>query len=164
MIRNLFSCLALFEAYCLRLSGLVELRSGLSMEKVAARRGIQGVFKFFSDAGIKHFDLDYSLQMNAALQIRNCLIHAEGLLSWDKNESALRRIVDKRTFLSADDGIRLKMVGRKIDEVVISEGEFGDKIVISNTYAHRVVSYARWYLIAAATAAHKLYVEPSRGS
>lgn len=158
-VANLFSCLALFEAHCLRLALLIEARSKFEIAKVSGR-GIQRIFGFFSDAGLKHFDLDYSLQINSALKIRNCLIHAEGILSWDKDESSIRRIVAKGTFLSQVHRDRLNKLGRPIDEVIIADSDIGERIRISNEYSHVVSTYARSYLISAATVAHRIYINP----
>lgn len=156
-VGNLFSTLAMFEAYCLRLARLIEERSKFSIES-ASGRGVSRIFRFLSIAGVNHIDLDYVRQVEAAIMIRNCLIHAEGLLSWDKNEKSLRRIISKATYLSEDHLQRRKNLGREPDEVVVFADDFGDRIEIDNAYPHVVTTYVRGYLISAAREAHNIYV------
>jgi hypothetical protein len=146
----------MFEAYCLRLSRLIEQRSNL-LVKNAKGRGVKRIFNFFTTAGVQHFDLAFAHQIEAALMIRNCLIHAEGLLSWDKDEKSIRRIVNKGVYLSPNHRERRKKLNRTPDEVVIITVDIGDRIRIDNDYPWIAAIYARDYLISAAQEAHKLY-------
>jgi hypothetical protein len=153
---NLYSCLAIFEAYCLRLSRLIERRSNL-LVKDAKGRGVSKIFSFFKSAGIHHFDLAFVHQVEAALMVRNCLIHAEGLLSWDKDEKSLRRIINKGVFLSPNHQARRKKLNDVPDEVIIVSDEIGERVKISNDYPFVVMTYARGYLLSALQEAHQIY-------
>jgi hypothetical protein len=154
-VGNLYACLSVFEAYCLRLANLIERRSQHQV-RTTGGRGIQKIFKFFSTAGVQHFKTDYALEMEAALKIRNCLIHSEGLLSWAQ-EASLRRIIGSGRFLSIEHLERRKRLGTPLDEVTIVTSELGDKITISNKYPHLLATYARWYLFDSAKKASEIY-------
>ncbi len=155
-VGNLFVSLAMFEAHCLRLARLIEQRSSHSVAS-GRRRGVSKIFEFFSISNIQHFTLPNARQVEAALSIRNCLIHAEGLLSWDKNEESLRRIIGKGTYLSPFHLERRKKLGRAINEVVIVTDDLGDRIKIDNDYPFVVTTYGQSYLMAAAQMAHRIY-------
>jgi len=150
---NLFTVLALFEAYCLKLGKLIEQRTERSLLNVKGQ-GISRIFKFYSLVGIEYVSLPFFEQIDCALKIRNCLVHAEGLLSWSRDEVALRRSVRDRIFV--DPGRRLKRDASRSNprEVSIVSDTTGDRIRVTNDYAFDVVWYAKNYFIAASEAAH----------
>jgi hypothetical protein len=153
---NLFLSLAMFESYCLRIVKLIEERSSYSLRE-SQGRGTSRIFAFLQKSGIRHFDLSYASEIQISLRIRNCLIHAEGLLELDKDEKALRRIVKKGRYLSAGHLERRQRLGRAPDEVSIVPSELGDRIKIDNEYPFVVTTYGRDFLIAACTQAHGIY-------
>jgi hypothetical protein len=128
---NLFVCLAAFEAHCVKLARLIEQRSGHRIES-ARGRGISRIVDFFEMSDIHHFSLPNALQMKAALSIRNCLIHAEGLLSWDKDEKSLRRIIKNGSYLSPYHLERQRKLNLTSDEVTVVADDLGDRIKITN--------------------------------
>lgn len=152
---NLFTVLALFEAYCLKLGKILERQTGRSIQSVSGQ-GISRIFKFYSSVGVQYRTIRYYEQIDAALRIRNCLIHAEGLLSWSREERTLREMVQNRTYLQPE--LRAKKETPKSirHRVSIVGGEIGDRLKITNDYAFDVVWYAKNYIIAAAEMAHFL--------
>jgi hypothetical protein len=150
---NLFTVLALFEAYCLKLGKLIEQRTEHSMQNVKGQ-GISRIFKFYSIVGIKHTSLPFFEQLDCALKIRNCLVHAEGLLSWSRDEAALRKIIRDRTFLEPSRRSKKGTIKTRPPEVSIIADSIGDRVKITNDYAFDVVWYAKNYFIGAAEIAH----------
>jgi hypothetical protein len=153
---NLFLSLAMFESYCLRLVKLIEQRSSHSFID-APGRGTSKIFSFLRNAGILVFDLANYREMQVSFRVRNCLIHAEGLLQLDRDEAFFRRIIAKGTYLSPWHQERRRKLGLPFDEIMIIASDLGDKIKLSNDYPHVVIHYGRDFLIAAAREAHRLY-------
>jgi hypothetical protein len=98
---NLFSAASLFETYCLVLSKEVETRTQSKLSDLRGN-GIQKLFKFLSEQGIRHHDIELREQVAAALKIRNCLIHCNGLLSWFREEKEVRKIIASKRYLSPE--------------------------------------------------------------
>jgi hypothetical protein len=92
---NLFSSISIFETYCLMLCKVVERNGGLSLSECSGA-GLARLFKFCSYAGIDLERAVFRQQVNVAIKIRNCLFHANGLLSWSRDETELRRTVAKK--------------------------------------------------------------------
>lgn len=143
---NLFVCLGLFETYCLRLGKLVEKKSQRLIGE-AKGQGISKIFNFFKLIGADPRKFDTHQQIESALKIRNCLYHADGLLAWSREEEEIRKIVSNHSFLSVDHRVRFKARERKISEVVILTDDLGDRIAITNSYAHIVVFYLRDFFL-----------------
>jgi hypothetical protein len=150
---NLFIVLALFEAYCLKLVKLIEDRTEHRIHKVKGQ-GISRIFNFYSIVGIKHTTLPFFEQLDCALKIRNCLVHAEGLLSWSRDEVALRKIVQDRIFTEPKRRSKERNKKSLSLRVSVVDGVTGDRIKITNDYVFDVVWYAKNYFIAAAETAH----------
>lgn len=157
---NLFLSLALFESYCLRLVKLIEQRSELSLAEVQAR-GASKIFKFLEKSGIDIFKRSCYRELQVSLRIRNCLIHAEGLLALDKDQVSLRRIISKGRYLTREHVERRERRGLPLDEVRIIASDLGDRIVVSNDYPHVVTTYARDFFIDTAAEAHRVYAKAS---
>lgn len=68
----------------------------------AKGRGTSKILAFLEASGIDTFKLSYYREVQVSLRVRNCLIHAEGLLELDKDEKSLRRIVAKGRYLSPE--------------------------------------------------------------
>lgn len=159
---NLFLSLALFESYCLRLVKLIEQRSCLFLADTRGR-GTSKIFAFLEASGIDIFKRSYCREIQVSLRIRNCLIHAEGLLELDKDEKSLRRIIANGRYLAPEHIERRRRRKLPIDEIGIAASDLGDRIVVSNDYPHVITTYARDFLIDAAAEAHRLYAKVNVG-
>jgi hypothetical protein len=155
---NLFLTLAQFESYCLRLVRLIEGRSNLALAD-AQGRGTSKIFAFLQASGIDIFTRVYCREMQVSLRVRNCLIHAEGLLELDKDEKSLRRIIAKGKYLTPEHVERRRRLKLPLDELRIAATDLGDRIVVTNDYSHVVTAYARDFLVDAAAEAHRLYAK-----
>ena len=93
--------------------------------------------------GVPPESVPYHAQILAAIKIRNCLMHASGILSWSKDEEDLRRIERSMLFLPKKDREwhRKNMEVEPFVRVVSSS--LGDRIVIQNIYACFLSSYLR---------------------
>jgi len=143
---NLFSATSVFEVYLLRIAKEVENTSSVQLKSFRGN-GIQRVFAMLKDIGVELHKIELWPQINAALTIRNCLMHASGLLDWSRDEKEIRRIIKSSNFLSKDHRQRRRNLDRECDEVVIYQFDLGDRIEISNEYAHLVCFYYRDFFV-----------------
>jgi hypothetical protein len=67
-------------------------------------------------------------QAQAAMRIRNCLVHAAGMLSSARDEKELRRIQANRIYLAPD--LRKKSIEEKV--VIVRDTPLGDRLQITN--------------------------------
>lgn len=143
---NLFSVTSLFEAYLILLAQDLEKSTGVSISS-ARGQGASRIFNYLKLIGIKFSSVELYHQMDAALQIRNCLVHASGILSWSRYENELRRIQKSGVFLSPDHRSRRNANKGEINEVQIVESHLGDRIQITNKYSWLACWYFRDYFM-----------------
>jgi hypothetical protein len=142
---NLFTCISVFETYCLMLCKAIERRSGADLSRCKGS-GVSKSFNFLSKTPIDLNQLAFREQVLIAILIRNCLFHANGILDWSRDESELRKVVARRSYLDT----RSRSISSEVqepDEIAIMETKLGDCLVISNSYPHIVSSYLKYHLI-----------------
>ena|ERR1035437_4158048 len=127
----------MLEIYLLSLHKTI--KGSLSIDEAGIRgQGATRVFNYLRAAGVAVSSVDLYSQVQAALQIRNCLLHAGGLLADSRNDKEIRRIVSDMTYLSTQ--------SRKKDSIYkvgIGLSSFGEQIQITNNYSYLVSVYAR---------------------
>ena len=143
---NLFCVMSLFEVYMLRLARTLEEIVGKEL-KEASGQGVQRVLNFLRDCGIRTNEISLWPQIDAALKIRNCLAHADGLLQWSRDEQEIRRIARSGTFLKYQERAKKRTPQGEFYDVMIVSSDVGDRITISPLYAWLVTYYCRDYFI-----------------
>ncbi len=140
---NLFTSTSLFEIYLLQLAKVLEMRTG---QPINGRN--QGVTRYLDY--LRSLRVDTSApalwpQVNAALKIRNCLMHASGLLTDSRDRVDLQRIVSGKIYLSTRH--RSRSVEEEGHMVAILHTPFGERLQITNYYAWLQTSYLRDYFL-----------------
>jgi hypothetical protein len=138
---NLFAILSLYEYYFLALCKNVEQGTGRRMSD--KERGIHGLRRYIRNMGVELSRVPFDRQILAAIGIRNCLVHANGVLAWSSSEAKIRNIITTLEFLSPRTVGRLKERNENSNHVVIEDSPVGERIRISNDYAHLVAGFAR---------------------
>jgi hypothetical protein len=94
---SLFVVCSLFEAYVLQLA----TEAGRFVKHRLDERAGKGITRWLTYLRRVGVDTHLSLwpQVDAALKIRNCLMHAQGALRLSKDATEIQRIVKSRTFL-----------------------------------------------------------------
>ncbi|WP_337171389.1 hypothetical protein [Gemmatimonas aurantiaca] len=142
-VSNLFVALSLLEVFTLRLARLA-LED--SKEPVSAKgQGLQRSLNTLSKLGVSTSRQELWPQVNAALKIRHCQMHAGGLLNESRDAGALRQIVRTKAFLQA---AHRKSVSNAEAYVVVTSSQHGDQLRISNEYSWIATAYARDYFLA----------------
>jgi hypothetical protein len=153
----------LFEFYVLRLASIAEPRSHIELNKA----GIRDLLKYLKQAGLVDYDILQTIglvrkqglrlweQVDAAIEIRNSLIYASGVLSYFNNTSKIRDIVKRGTFLSAKDQARCTSE-QSGEYIKIVPSELGDRLQVTNQYPYVLCFYLREYFEAMCLACRKL--------
>ena len=92
---NLFALLSLFESYLLALCVGIQSSSTVQIKDIHGT-GVGRLFKFLGRLGVAAEDMSLHQQIQAAIKIRNCLIHASGVLSWSTNNEGLLKYSTNR--------------------------------------------------------------------
>jgi hypothetical protein len=129
---NLFVAVSLLEFYLLRLAGECVRRGRPSFREMRGQ-GIARFIAYFRQMGAQPERLGAYSDVKALLTIRNCLMHASGMLSQSRDAEEVRRIVAERLYLPAN--VRTRASERTDSEVTILETPLGDRLQITNTYA-----------------------------
>jgi hypothetical protein len=140
-VGNLFNVLSLFESYLLLLASEIEKSTNVSINSIRGQ-GINRLFNYFRRLGIDLEQIEPYHQVQVAIKVRNCLVHASGLLAWSREEKELKRIKKSNSFLSKQHRNLRQTQGSAFDEITIVASSLGDRLQIKNEYA-LVVS---WYL------------------
>lgn len=143
-VGNLFSVVSLFEFYLLQLGDKLQSSCGIQLESVKGQ-GVTKLFEYFKKINLSPHKVPLYDQVQAALKIRNCLMHSSGMLAWDRYEKDLRRTLSSRTYLSLEDRNRRKAKGEISNEVLIKESAVGDRLQVENMYSFIVSAYLRDY-------------------
>jgi hypothetical protein len=143
-VGNLFLSASLFERNILELLKLLE-RHMPPKEELESTNGIRQHLR-----ALKNFNVDpavapYYEEILVAITLRNCLMHAGGLLSASREADKIRGIVARRAFLGRE--IKQKRKGKTVDDVVIKITNNGERVQISNSYSHISCTYFREYII-----------------
>ncbi len=132
---NVFTVVSLFETYLLRLCLLIQALSGARLGDTKGQ-GIPRALEYLRHTGIEGTRLQLWTQVDAALKIRNCLMHASGFLTHSRDAKELRRILKSGTFLPQKH--------RKNKGIIqIVETDLGQRLQIANEYPWLLSSYLR---------------------
>jgi hypothetical protein len=146
---NLFLALSVFENYVLLLLKILQEQNA-TVPKHGSGQGIAALLKATKTYGAQPYDAKYYEQVDVAISIRNCLMHAKGLLAAFGKADILKTQVSQCKFLCSE--IRKKCAESEYSSsrnlVTIEDTELGDQLVITNEYSHRVCFYLREYFCA----------------
>jgi len=152
---NLFMVASLFETYLILLAKDIEDKIDVKLSQVKGQ-GYSRIINYFKDIGLPYDSVALYHQVEASLKIRNCLVHAGGLLNWSKDELAIRQVVKSGTFLSCNHRGQQKGKDSYFGEVGIVESKLGDRIEITNEYSWLSCSYFRDYFLGLCIESRKL--------
>lgn len=153
---NLFMVVSAFEVHVLRLAKLVESTGGTPLSAQAGQ-GFAKVFSYLRSHGIDAQSLLHWPQADAAMRIRNCLTHANGILAYSRDETELRRIVASRTYLTRAHRVGTPREG--IPDITIAATELGDQLRIPDDYPFLATAYLRNSFMELCSAAKDARVE-----
>ncbi|MFT9025340.1 hypothetical protein [Acetobacter indonesiensis] len=143
-ISNLYLILSYFEFCCFRLCLEIESRGGTRLSEVHGY-GVNKLLQFLKISGISTEEISFRKQVIASLKIRNCLMHANGIISWTKKDNAeLKRIVNTGEYWRHMDGIK---GADTMGLVVIIPGSYGEQLNIKNDYAFVVSGYTQRFFV-----------------
>ncbi len=146
---NLFLVLSVFESYVSELLKILQDQNP-AVPKLELSRGVKDHLKATKAYGAKPYDARCYEQVHTAICIRNCLMHAKGLLASCRQADDLRTRINDCKFLSPD--LRKRRSERERssvrDEVTIEGAGSGERLVITNNYASLACSYSREYFCA----------------
>ncbi len=143
---NLFSATSLFETYLLLLAKQVEQLANVELKNTKGQ-GLQRIFNFLKGCGIQYNVIQLWPQVDAAIKIRNCLTHANGLLEWSRDREELCRIIKRGIFLSKDH--RKKCINKNgvYEELILVNSDMGERIQPTNMYSWLANAYYRDYFM-----------------
>jgi hypothetical protein len=144
-VGNLFALLSVFESYMLALCVDLQSLTGNELNNVRGS-GINRLFKFLRQVRIVPEDVPLYEQVNAAIRIRNCVVHASGVLSWSHNNDELREIQRTGVYLSPQD--RTRPTAQRGEYVYLLPSSLGDRISVRNEYCFILSAYLRTYFVA----------------
>jgi len=143
---NLFAACSLFEVCLLRLVTSLQNQTGRELDQSNAQ-GVTRWLAFLRSFGIEPDKCLLWPQVDAAIKIRNCLVHAMGLLQHIRNSSEIRRIVESGIFLATEHRRTLSVEDEATARVGIKLTDLGDTLEINNAYSWIVLAYFRDYLL-----------------
>jgi len=143
---NLFAVASLYESYLMLLAKDIEKATGIELDSINGR-GNSRLSNYFKHVGINCSSIELYHQVDAALKIRNCLVHASGILDWSKENNVLRQIYKSGTFLSKEHRRLRKSNGSALNEISIVKSELGERIQITNEYSWLSCWYFRDYFL-----------------
>jgi len=141
-VGNLFTVISSFEVYLLLLHELVKEHVAIK-DNLTHGQGATRSINYFKETGVAVSSIALYEQVQAATRIRNCLVHAAGLLPNSRDEKELRRIQTKRIYLDRE----LRKKSPEDERVAIFGTPLGDKLQITNSYSHLACAYARDFFI-----------------
>ncbi len=144
---NLFAATSIFEAYVLLLGSEIEKAANVELG-TRDGRSVRQLLRSLNAIAISYSELPFWEQVDTALKLRNCLVHASGVISWSRQDAELRSVVSSGAFLTSDHRERQIRHHGKLVDVAIVPSRFGDRIVISNDYAYIATVYYRDYFLA----------------
>jgi hypothetical protein len=138
-VGNLFTAVAIYELYALELALVLD---GRSSARLSAERGqgLERSLKYIRAVGVDPASGPLYSQVTAALKIRNCLMHASGVLTRSRDHREIERIVASREYISANHDRSRERENPMVDIVTT---RFGRKLEITNHYAWLATAYLR---------------------
>ncbi|HEJ3685337.1 hypothetical protein [Pseudomonas aeruginosa] len=144
---NFFAVLSAFEAYLLLLSKEVSILFGCDFN-AAKGMGLEKINNHFRNVGVDLNKAELYTAVSSAYSIRNCIVHCAGILSMSRDAGKIRNIVSKYQHFG---DVALKNARNGMEDVVnsvrIVEGDLGERLLISNNYAHMVCGYLVKYFL-----------------
>lgn len=145
-VGNLFSVMSAFETYLYLVTIELEKDTKKNISEIKGA-GINRIFKYLKYIGVNYDKIDYYLQINAAIKIRNCFIHASGQLTWSKEKEILNNIVKSGEYLTKDHLKNRRKNANYIGEIYFIKNSFGTKLQIKNDYVHTLSGYLLQYFL-----------------
>lgn len=143
-VGNLFSALSLFESYLLLLAGELQTQTSVQI-KDCKGQGVSRLFAYFRQIGVIPEGVRLHEQVQASIKIRNCLMHASGMLDWSRENDDLRRIQSVGFYLSAEHRKMRNDKGGEFNELRVVSSALGDRLAVDNQYCHVLCSYLNSY-------------------
>lgn len=153
-VGNLFSVASLYETYLLLVATIVDKRLGKL--QTCHGQGQSRINSFFKLAGINYSALETYAAVEAAISIRNCLVHCSGILEWSRENLKLRDLAARGRYLSKEHRDRRIQLGVEFDEVRIAASGLGERLQIDNSYSHLACYYFRDHLLLLASEATRV--------
>jgi hypothetical protein len=141
---NLFCAASLFETYLLVLASGIEAYTGIRVKDMKGQ-GVNRLLAFLRRIGVTPEKVQLHEQVSAAIKIRNCLMHASGMLDGSRKNYDLRRIQRTGAFLSRKHRKKRRDLGLACHEVTIVSSSLGDRLAINDQYCHILCNYLHTY-------------------
>ena len=145
-VANLFVALSVFESHVLLLLKVLQ-EHNMTAPKQELRHGIKRHLEATKVYGADPYGAQYHEQVSIAISIRNCLMHAKGLLVSSREARALKAQIVQRKYMSSEIRKKYTKRGESKDNhlVRIETSGLGEQLVITNEYSHVANSYLREY-------------------
>jgi hypothetical protein len=141
-VGNLITVMSLLEIYLLLLQ--TQLKKHVSIPEPSLKgQGTSRWLGYLKAIGIDVSSIARHEQVQTASRIRNCLVHAAGVLSNSRNEKELRQIQSTKVYVAPEH--RKSENENELLRIVTTQ--LGDRLQITNDYSHVSSSYARDYFI-----------------
>lgn len=145
-VANLYMAVSACESHVLRILRL--LRNHRPAVNSAGSAGFNKHLAACRDFGILPEKSPYYPQVLAIVEVRNCLMHANGILDASKKRTQIKAIVSERMYVDSElrrywkkNGILSK------DNIWIEETEYGDKLDIDNLFSYHCTYFLREFAI-----------------
>lgn len=132
---NFYHLLSRFEFYLALLCVQLEKDTEKRLDRKRGN-GISDWFKYLEKNRICLKQIETYVQIDAARQIRNCLIHNGGMLKWSTDPDELRKIQKDQLYRAKADRDECKDVEKSPAEVEIELTKDGERLKIDNSYAY----------------------------
>ncbi len=143
---NLFAVCSLFEMYLLQLATDLQPFMKHRLDDTSGQ-GIARCLAFIRRIGIDANKIELWPQVDAAVKVRNCLMHARGILLYSRHACEIRRMVKNRTFLTREHRKAGVVGADALPRVEIVRSRLGDWLEITNGYSWIVCGYLYNYLL-----------------
>lgn len=143
---NLFLATSLFEHHLLGICRKIEDTCDCRISDQRGN-GCERFFRFLKVAGFDPYDAHLYNQVNAALTIRNAMLHANGDLRLSREREKIESIANKRLFMDPDRRKKGLDVPDEWGRHEVSISADGNQLDINNFYSYRATSYYRDYLL-----------------
>jgi hypothetical protein len=133
-------------------ASLLELHLQLLLENIAptgpqrkrGNGGARDTLASLAQTGLPVTQADHWQQIDSFIEIRNCLMHSDGLLQRSRNGRKIVEIVEQRTFLKPEHAQK-EPNDSKLVRLVDTGG--GNQLLVDNEYAWIGAVYARDYIV-----------------
>jgi hypothetical protein len=144
-VGNLLSVASLYETYLLSIARILDRHFG-TLDSCQGQ-GYNRIHSFFKLVGINYSRLETYPAVEAAISIRNCLVHCSGVLEWSRDSTKLRDLITRGRYLSPKQRARRLQLSGEFDEVKMVNSHLGDRVQIDNSYSHIACCYFRDHLL-----------------